>query len=119
VTALLAEFLGVALGNFRTVVSQFEVEQEGTGEVANFMLPRLCNHCDNPPCVPACPVQATYQRQDGIVVVESEISRLMDKHRDELMVLQPEKAPYRRCFIWGWMSTSPTVPTPSTAPANT
>ena len=56
---------------FRTTVLQYEVVPD-QGQAAMVMLPRLCNHCDNPPCVPVCPVQATFQREDGIVLVDNE-----------------------------------------------
>ena len=31
-----------------------------------------CMQCDNPPCVRACPVDATYKRTDGIVMMDQE-----------------------------------------------
>lgn len=60
------------LDQFRTTVRQYEISEENGATINNVLLPRLCNHCDNPPCVPVCPVQATFQRKDGIVVVDSD-----------------------------------------------
>ena len=35
-----------------------------------YYLPMQCMQCDNPPCVKACPIEATWTEPDGIVVVD-------------------------------------------------
>lgn len=35
-----------------------------------FFVPKLCNQCANPPCVQVCPVGATFQTKDGVVLVD-------------------------------------------------
>ena len=39
---------------------------------APYWLPSTCMHCDEPPCVKVCPVDATFKRQDGIVLIDSD-----------------------------------------------
>jgi tetrathionate reductase subunit B len=55
---------------FRTIVSTYEVHDGA--RVDTYMLPRLCNHCGDAPCIPVCPVGATYQMPAGEVVVDAE-----------------------------------------------
>jgi len=37
-----------------------------------FFVPKLCNHCGNPPCVQVCPVGATFSSPDGAVLVDED-----------------------------------------------
>lgn len=58
----------VPLGVWRTWVPYRVV---GTyPNVRKQFLPRLCNHCDDPPCVRSCPVGATYKVEDGGFVLQ-------------------------------------------------
>lgn len=49
------------------------VIQHETGKfpnVGHVTLPRPCVQCNEPPCVPVCPVEATWLRPDGIVAID-------------------------------------------------
>jgi len=36
----------------------------------DFFVPKLCNHCAHSPCVQVCPVGATFEGLDGVVLVD-------------------------------------------------
>ncbi len=76
---------------FRTWVERYTITRDGDVSVENislgprketaqdvrevvrtFFVPKLCNHCQNPPCVQVCPVNATFTTQDGAVIVDAE-----------------------------------------------
>jgi molybdopterin-containing oxidoreductase family iron-sulfur binding subunit len=41
-------------------------------DTAPYWQPTTCMHCDEPPCVKVCPVDATFKRQDGLVLIDSD-----------------------------------------------
>jgi molybdopterin-containing oxidoreductase family iron-sulfur binding subunit len=55
------------------------VLEETTGDYPNVrrrFFPRPCMHCDEPPCIPVCPVEpvkATSKRPDGVVDIDYEL----------------------------------------------
>ncbi|MEK6673403.1 MAG: 4Fe-4S dicluster domain-containing protein [Nitrospirota bacterium] len=53
------------LENSEKYYSSKLVPEEGA-----FYMPVQCQQCENPPCVKACPAQATWKEPDGIVVID-------------------------------------------------
>jgi len=61
-------------GNPRTDaqwIRKVTLTSETTG--AKKSLPVMCQHCSEPPCVYVCPTGASFQRADGIVLVDKHI----------------------------------------------
>ena len=65
----------VAENNLPPGVAYRPVLQEELGvfpRVRREFVPRPCMHCDEPPCIQACPVEATFKQEDSAVVVDYE-----------------------------------------------
>jgi len=58
-------------GKWRTYVHDQEVGTDS--DIQRRFFPRLCNHCDNPPCLTVCPTGATYKKDNGIVMVDEDL----------------------------------------------
>jgi Fe-S-cluster-containing dehydrogenase component len=75
---------------FRSWVEQYTIKNDGSLKVESpnggidgqkqtvpedeifktFFVPKMCNHCEKSPCVQVCPVGATYDSPEGIVLVD-------------------------------------------------
>ena len=47
-------------------------KMQDSPETTPYFFPKPCFHCDNPPCTRVCPVDATFKRQDGVVLIDNE-----------------------------------------------
>ena len=75
---------------FRTWVEQYTVKNDGNvdiispnggidgfvqqvpdGEIfKSFFVPKMCNHCSKSPCIQVCPVGATFDSPEGVVLID-------------------------------------------------
>lgn len=77
---------------YRSWVEQYTIKNDGTMSVESpnggidgftqtvpeeelfktFFVPKMCNHCYKSPCVQVCPVGATFESPEGVVLVDKE-----------------------------------------------
>jgi len=56
--------------NLITVTEQWSHTKEGKLDFTFRVT--VCRHCDEPPCIEACPEDAIFKREDGIVILNEE-----------------------------------------------
>lgn len=74
--------------------------------------PALCMHCKNPSCVSVCPTKASYQRDDGIVLIDRDKcigcryciitcpyeARFLDEGEDQSYFPGMDETPYEKAY---------------------
>ena len=65
---------GVYVDSPKGALDGFEAVNEKVRESAksSFTVPKMCNHCKEPPCIQVCPVGATFKSPEGFVLVDHE-----------------------------------------------
>jgi Fe-S-cluster-containing dehydrogenase component len=48
----------------------FPALEDDSPNVKAFFVPKMCNHCADSPCVQVCPVGATFESPDGVVLID-------------------------------------------------
>jgi tetrathionate reductase subunit B len=76
---------------FRSWVEQYTIKNDGTVKIESpnggidgfqqsvpneeiyksFFVPKMCNHCAKSPCTQVCPVGATFESPEGVVLIDS------------------------------------------------
>ncbi|MBI2840999.1 MAG: 4Fe-4S dicluster domain-containing protein [Acidobacteria bacterium] len=51
-------------------IDGFPEKYRGDDGSKSFFVPKLCNHCAHSPCTQVCPVGATFESPDGVVLVD-------------------------------------------------
>ncbi len=78
-----------------------QVERGKFPNTQRHFLPRLCNHCEEPACVAACPTKASYRREDGIILIREErcigCKLCMAACPFDARFLQPDKGIVNKC----------------------
>ncbi|MDP7061083.1 MAG: 4Fe-4S dicluster domain-containing protein [Candidatus Marinimicrobia bacterium] len=57
-------------GSMNLEESNHYYDPDTVPQKGKFYLPVQCMQCENPPCVRACPVKATWKETDGVVVID-------------------------------------------------
>jgi molybdopterin-containing oxidoreductase family iron-sulfur binding subunit len=45
---------------------------EVKGEEGSYFFPRICQQCENPPCLKVCPTGATFKNPEGVILVDQD-----------------------------------------------